>query len=268
MYNSGCRRIQFGLESYNDRILNLMNKGIQTHAIDKIVKNCLEVGIALNLFIILGFPSETISEMYSAINYALDIVKLSLTNYKIISSVDFSKFQLCKDSPIYKNPIKFGINVIENENKLDLIADYSNKNNNVDNILLDAERKFSNIIYEYFQIDCKNQNIYFDEHYLFLKNCKVTKIAKSSKNIEDIYFKNNKLLNFPTKESNKYYIISYISERFIPNGYYTEKELNGILKTIYSDYVLIRRYLVDYKFINRTKDCTLYWKNTKENGDL
>nr|WP_269635376.1 DUF2087 domain-containing protein [Oceanobacillus manasiensis] len=32
-----------------------------------------------------------------------------------------------------------------------------------------------------------------------------------------------------------------------------------MLKTIYSDYVTTRRYLVKYGFMDRSRDCTDYW---------
>lgn len=79
-------------------------------------------------------------------------------------------------------------------------------------------------------------------------------------NISELYFKGNKLMNFPSKESKKRMVIEYISEHFVKDGRYTEKEINEILKDIFEDYALIRRYLVDYKFVNRTKDGSLYWK--------
>lgn len=80
------------------------------------------------------------------------------------------------------------------------------------------------------------------------------------KNIEDLYFKNNKLINFPSKNNKKYMVMEYISKTFIKEGYYTEKEINEILKNIFVDYALLRRYLIDYKLLNRTKDCRKYWK--------
>ena len=78
--------------------------------------------------------------------------------------------------------------------------------------------------------------------------------------VSKAYFKDNKLISFPSKENKKHKVIEYISNNFIPEGTYKEKEINEILKNIYDDYVLLRRYLVDYKFLNRTKDCRTYWK--------
>ncbi|WP_125580595.1 DUF2087 domain-containing protein [Levilactobacillus cerevisiae] len=48
----------------------------------------------------------------------------------------------------------------------------------------------------------------------------------------------------------------------IPLGeHFTEVGLNQILKPIYPDFPLLRRYLVDYDFVQRTNDGTDYWRN-------
>lgn len=88
---------------------------------------------------------------------------------------------------------------------------------------------------------------------------------KQNRNIEDIYFKNNKLISMPKKEKAKYSILEYISNTYFKEGSYTEKEINEIIKTFYPDFALIRRYLVDYKFISREKDCTKYFKAENNN---
>lgn len=36
-------------------------------------------------------------------------------------------------------------------------------------------------------------------------------------------------------------------------------EVNEILKAIYSDFAILRRYLIDYGFMERSRDCTKYW---------
>ena len=34
---------------------------------------------------------------------------------------------------------------------------------------------------------------------------------------------------------------------------------NSVLKLIYEDYATIRRYLIEYGFMERTNDCKEYW---------
>ncbi|MDF2672825.1 MAG: hypothetical protein K0R09_1090 [Clostridiales bacterium] len=68
-----------------------------------------------------------------------------------------------------------------------------------------------------------------------------------------------KLLGFPKKEKKKLIILKHIINRFDANMKYTEKEVNTILEEIYSDYVTIRRYLIEYGFMDRHRDGSQYW---------
>lgn len=76
------------------------------------------------------------------------------------------------------------------------------------------------------------------------------------------YFKqgiDGPLESFPSKEKRKIIVLQQIMNRFDRSKKYTEKEVNEILKQIYADYVTIRRYLIEYGFMDRNKDCTEYW---------
>lgn len=68
-----------------------------------------------------------------------------------------------------------------------------------------------------------------------------------------------KLNTFPRKEKKKIVVLTKISEQFEHGKKYSEKEVNQILEAIYDDYVVIRRYLIEYGFMDRTKDCKEYW---------
>jgi hypothetical protein len=68
-----------------------------------------------------------------------------------------------------------------------------------------------------------------------------------------------KLKTFSSKEKKKIVILKKISEQFERNKRYSEKELNNIIKEIYEDFATIRRYLIEYGFLERTKDCKEYW---------
>ncbi|MBU1142665.1 MAG: DUF2087 domain-containing protein [Firmicutes bacterium] len=63
----------------------------------------------------------------------------------------------------------------------------------------------------------------------------------------------------PAKEKKKYIILCMVVHFFEANKKYSEKEVNLILKPMFEDYVMIRRYLVDYHFLDRTTDGKEYW---------
>ena len=67
------------------------------------------------------------------------------------------------------------------------------------------------------------------------------------------------LSEFPAKEKRKVIIIKHLAKRFDPDRKYTEKEVNAILKKAYHDYVTLRRYLIEYGFLDRQPDGSSYW---------
>lgn len=82
-------------------------------------------------------------------------------------------------------------------------------------------------------------------------------------NIIKAYFRQGPegpLNNFPIKkEKRKIAILRHIAKRFETRVKYTEKEVNEILKAVYGDYVQIRRYLIEYGFMERERDGSQYW---------
>lgn len=69
-----------------------------------------------------------------------------------------------------------------------------------------------------------------------------------------------KLATFPAKEKKKIIVLRKIVEQFKDDKRYSEKEVNEILKDIYDDFATIRRYLIEYGFMERTNDCKHYWR--------
>jgi hypothetical protein len=68
-----------------------------------------------------------------------------------------------------------------------------------------------------------------------------------------------KLKLFSAKEKKKIVTLRKIAQQFETGKVYTEKELNRILKDIYDDYPTLRRYLIEYGFMERSTDCMQYW---------
>ncbi|MGY3749845.1 DUF2087 domain-containing protein [Vagococcus acidifermentans] len=63
----------------------------------------------------------------------------------------------------------------------------------------------------------------------------------------------------PKKEKRKIILLQELIKRFDRQRNYTEKEVNQVITTMFSDYVSIRRYLVDYGLLARTLDGAVYW---------
>lgn len=67
------------------------------------------------------------------------------------------------------------------------------------------------------------------------------------------------LSHFPKKQKVKLAILRHIMKRFDTHKKYTEKEVNEILRTVDTDYVTLRRYLIEYGFLDRKDDGSMYW---------
>lgn len=68
------------------------------------------------------------------------------------------------------------------------------------------------------------------------------------------------LTPLPAREKHKWILIAAVSRVFSAQRTYTEKEVMAILKPMSPDPITIRRYLVDYRFLWRTRDGSQYGK--------
>jgi hypothetical protein len=71
---------------------------------------------------------------------------------------------------------------------------------------------------------------------------------------------------WPKKKEGKIEILKYLATKFQYDCLYNEKEINGIIIKwhTFEDYFLLRRGLIDYKFLSRRKDGSEYWRNKEE----
>jgi hypothetical protein len=70
---------------------------------------------------------------------------------------------------------------------------------------------------------------------------------------------------WPTKRERKFEILKYLSSKFCYDVYYNEKQVNEIITSFhtFNDYFLLRRELVEHKLLERTRDCSKYWRVEK-----
>ena len=118
---AGCLKMVFGLESSNKRVLSLMDKGIETEITKNIIDYCDEAGIAVHMYVIVGFPSETREE-------ALETLDFVISNEKFLKSKGASclacLFELEKHAPILRDPGKYGLTKIGHPKQDDLSLGY------------------------------------------------------------------------------------------------------------------------------------------------
>jgi anaerobic magnesium-protoporphyrin IX monomethyl ester cyclase len=108
MAKSGCVCISFGMESGNQRVLDLIDKGTKVNYMGETMKNFTSAGIAVQLMAFTDFPTETPEEKKETFDF--------IEKYKDYwSTGGMGTFLLTGTSMIAKNPERFGIKVIETQ---------------------------------------------------------------------------------------------------------------------------------------------------------
>lgn len=101
-YQAGLKKINFGFESASDRACRLLDKGNQKVHSARIIKDCAESGIEVDLQTILGLPQETFEEGLETVNFLLE-------NKEFILHVTFNIYYLTPANFVYLEPEKYGI---------------------------------------------------------------------------------------------------------------------------------------------------------------
>ncbi|HBH18927.1 MAG TPA: hypothetical protein DDX14_08360 [Cyanobacteria bacterium UBA9579] len=102
---AGLKMALWGLETGSERIMKLINKGIDFHKRLDILKDSYDAGIWNFAFIFFGFPTETHEE-------ALMTIDMLCNNTDIVNCYGKSIFTLGKHTRLQDEPEKYGITEI------------------------------------------------------------------------------------------------------------------------------------------------------------
>jgi len=105
MREAGFIFLMFGLESANDRVLSLIDKGTDQKTEREVLDKSHKAGIWNHSFLFFGFPTETRDEAGDTISFLMD-------NLHSIHSFGPGVFLLNRDSSCYQYPEKFSITKI------------------------------------------------------------------------------------------------------------------------------------------------------------
>ena len=108
MADAGCVCVSFGMESGNQRILDLIDKGTKVQYMSATMKNFTAAGIACQLMAFTDFPTETPEERQGTLQFIRE-------NEPYWSAGGLGEFLLTGTSIIAKNPKRFGISLIETQ---------------------------------------------------------------------------------------------------------------------------------------------------------
>ncbi|WP_455243741.1 B12-binding domain-containing radical SAM protein [Petrachloros mirabilis] len=113
---AGCCTLYYGMESANERVLNLMDKHAKKSVIQNNLHQAAKAGIWNHVMAFYGFPGETRDE-------ALETRQFVIDNQPVIHSVELFYFVAYRHTPMVRNPEKFGITIHKQE-EYDLPLDY------------------------------------------------------------------------------------------------------------------------------------------------
>lgn len=100
MKKSGCERLQYGLESGTQKVLNNLRKGINIEQIRKAVEITRKYGITVFADFMLGSPGETREDILKTIDFAKKL------------KIDYATFQITMpypDTDLYREGLKKGV---------------------------------------------------------------------------------------------------------------------------------------------------------------
>ena len=105
---SGCCTLYYGMESANERVLELMDKHARKSVIENNLKEAAKAGIWNHVMAFYGFPGETREEAEETRQFLID-------NQRYIHSTELFYFVAYRHTPMVRNPDAFGITIHKQE---------------------------------------------------------------------------------------------------------------------------------------------------------
>lgn len=106
MANAGCVAVTGGLEVAEDRLLELMQKGVSVAQVARVTRNFTEAGIMVHAYLMYGFPTQTVLETVNA----LELVR-QLFAAGCLQSAYWHRFALTVHSPAYEQRQALGLRI-------------------------------------------------------------------------------------------------------------------------------------------------------------
>lgn len=104
--DAGCIAVSGGLEVASDKILRMINKGVNLAQVAQVCDNFTQSGIMVHAYLMYGFPTQTVQETIDS----LEVVRQLFMN-GLVQSGFWHRFALTAHSPIGLNPEAFKITI-------------------------------------------------------------------------------------------------------------------------------------------------------------
>ena len=113
--DAGCTGFTVGVETYNNRLLKLLNKGIDEDEIEFVLHDIRGI-VPVNAYMMLGIPTETEEEYLRSLEKMEQFKKDGL-----LAEFQYSLFHLAAGSLMRQRPQRYGIKKIEDPDGADLL---------------------------------------------------------------------------------------------------------------------------------------------------
>ena len=104
---SGCIAVSGGIEVASDRLLKLIDKGVDLEQLTQVTHHFTSNGIMVHSYLMYGFPTQTDQETINS----LEVVR-QLFQHQLINSGFWHQFAMTAHSPIGLNPQKFKVSSV------------------------------------------------------------------------------------------------------------------------------------------------------------
>ncbi len=101
-YQAGLTQVNFGFETASDRICDLLDKGNQKERSFRVIRDCSQAGIRVDLQTMIGLPQEILQD-------GLETVDFLVTNKEFIDHVTFNVYYLTPANYVYLKPGEYNI---------------------------------------------------------------------------------------------------------------------------------------------------------------
>lgn len=114
---NGCEMVMFGVETFNQRLLNFIKKGISADASRYCLSLFKKCGIKTYAWMLCNLPSETIEE-------AREDYEEIIRQIKNIDAFTIGAFYLSPNTDMYKEPSKYNITLVNKEKGTHFMSHY------------------------------------------------------------------------------------------------------------------------------------------------
>lgn len=113
MYEAGCRTVQYGAESGDDKVLKTIEKGVNSAQIEAGVAAAVRSGINVDLSFVIGHPADTHETIRTTIGFARRLIQeYSSTNGGPRVWPKFTILTPLPGTPVYDHADELGVKIL------------------------------------------------------------------------------------------------------------------------------------------------------------